>query len=122
MFVLVSDIEAREAADIIARVEDYDARVTHLRIDDAIVLEAPSLEDSGAAALLIIEPRLLKLFEDVPDYIAIGNTSVHCLLCIPLTSKEYRLKKERGVGAVLESFASSGRELARKGTLREKPN
>src|SRR5882672_8889019 len=122
LFVLVSDIEAKESADIIARVEDYDARVTHLRVGETIVLEAPSFEGSGAAALLIIKPRLLKLFENVPDHIAIGKTSVHCLLCLPLTSKEYRLKKESGIGAVLDSFVSSGREVTRKGTLREKPN
>jgi hypothetical protein len=113
IFITITDGDPDEIADILSKVADY-SREHNIEFGHTFQLENESaMLQAGRVAVTLLRVDAAKPLSDVPDTLNINELQYQAHLVVFLDQSEYKIKLDKGLGALLDKMESHNKDLIR---------
>lgn len=105
----------RDAAVIIANIEDYESQTsTHLHAGEVVVMPpvTSSQDGDGPYGVLLIRTASSPILKKIPDKQVIGDVEIQFHLVVLLSKDDFEYRKKFGHDALMDRWDNEGRDIA----------
>lgn len=111
VLMAISDGEAREVANLLANLQDYELEGASLAIGSYVAMPSTFLQRHGRVGALLLAPATLGRQCSVPAEWSLEGRELRSSLVVFLSEDEQEYRKARGHDALMDRFQRDRRDL-----------
>jgi hypothetical protein len=111
LFVVAVEREFDRVAGVLANLEDYDAGVEPLASGHVVPLENQWANEKGMVGVQLLPIKVSNALRGFPEFVLVGERRFHALLVVLLNAREMEIRRQSGLGALLDFFEEENRDL-----------